>query len=132
MHKQVVSIHVPLNKSLVLLGIPTTDDQIVFTSDEPNELLKPENFTLDRSERGLLEFLVVSSCRLFSLLDCNAGGILRLHFFCMGLFTDLEIFLDIQLCRDSKIDVNFHDLIKIAYKFIIDLNAVLISLIDCI
>lgn len=45
-HEQVVLPHVLFDKLLVLLGISTTDHEIVLGGNEPNELFEPENFAL--------------------------------------------------------------------------------------
>ena len=80
MQEKISSIHIALYQGLVLLSISTTNDQVVFASNEPNELLEPEDFTLNGPDLSLFEFLVVASCCFFSLLDGNTGGILRLDF----------------------------------------------------
>lgn len=36
--------HVPLDNQLILLSIAATNNQVIFTADEPIELLKPVNF----------------------------------------------------------------------------------------
>ena len=80
MHEQVIFVHISLDKSLILLSISTSNDQVVFAGNEPNELLEPEDFTLNGPDLSLFEFLVVASCCFFSLLDGNTGSILRLDF----------------------------------------------------
>ena len=47
MHKQIIFVHISLDKLLVLLSVAATNNQEVLASDEPDELLEPEDFTLD-------------------------------------------------------------------------------------
>jgi len=54
MHEQICLIHVLFDQLLVLLGVPTSDDKVVLTGDEPDELLKPENLPVD----GLIRFFL--------------------------------------------------------------------------
>jgi len=54
MHEQIRLIHVLLDQLLVLLGVSTSNDKVVLTGDEPDELLKPENLPVD----GLIRFFL--------------------------------------------------------------------------
>jgi len=54
MHEQICLIHVLFDQLLVLLGVPTSDDKVVLTGDEPDEFLKPENLPVD----GLIRFFL--------------------------------------------------------------------------
>ena len=71
MHEEVMLVHVALHESLVLLSIATANHQIVLTGDEPDELLEPENLTLNRANLRLLKLLKVTRCSLFSLLNSH-------------------------------------------------------------
>ena len=50
MHEQVSLIHVAFDECLILLGVAATNDQVVFTGDEPDEFLEPEHLALDASD----------------------------------------------------------------------------------
>ena len=97
MHEEISAVHVAFDQSFILLRVSTTNDKIVFTGDEPNELFEPKYLALDTANLGLLEFFVVSSRCLLSLFDGHTGSILSFDFFCIGFLADLEVLLDIEL-----------------------------------
>ena len=97
MHKQISLVHVSLHECLVLLGIPTSNHQIVLTCDEPNELLEPEHFALYRSNLGLLQFLKVTGCCLLGLFNGYTRSIFCLYLFLVRFLTDLEVLLNVEL-----------------------------------
>ena len=97
MHEQIVGVHVPLHECLVLLCISATDDEIVFTSDEPDELLEPENLTLHASNLGLLELFKVSRGCFLGLFYGDTSCVFRLALFRVRLLPDLEVLLNVEL-----------------------------------
>ena len=129
MHEEVVLVHVALDEGLILLGVAAADYQVVLAGDEPDELLEPEDFTLDRPNLGLLQLFEVAGSCLFSLLDRRLGCIDRLDLLDVRLLANLEVLLDVELRRDSKIDVDSHHLVKVAQIVVIDLHRVLVGLI---
>ena len=97
MHEEIRTVHVALHQCFILLSIASTDDEIVFTSDEPDELLEPENLTLHASNLGLLEFFKVSRGCFLRLFDGNTCCVFRLNLFCVRLLPDLKVLLNVQL-----------------------------------
>ena len=69
MHEQVSLIHVAFDECLILLGVAATNNQVVFTGDEPDEFLEPEHLALDASDLRLLQLFEVACSCLFSVLD---------------------------------------------------------------
>ena len=51
--------HIALDNQLILLSIPATDNQVIFTADEPIEFFKPVNFS-HMSDRSYSFFLQMS------------------------------------------------------------------------
>ena len=130
MHEKIGSVHVTFDQGFVLLSISATNDEIVLTSDEPDELFEPENLALYTANLSLLQLLVVASGSFLSLCDSDFGSILCLDLFSVGFFADLKVLLDIELGRDAQVDVNAHHLVKVTHKLVVDLKAIFISLID--
>ena len=95
MHEKVSSVHIALHQGLVLLSIAATNDQVIFTGDEPDELLEPEYLALYASNLGLLEFLKFSLGRLLGLFDGDTGRALRLDFLRVGLLPNLKVLLNV-------------------------------------
>ena len=95
MHEKIRPIHVAFHQGLVLLRISTTDYQVIFTRDKPNELFEPEYFALHASNLALFELFVVSCRRLLGLLDRNAGSVLCFDFLRVGLFSNLKVLFDV-------------------------------------
>ena len=84
-----------------MLSISTSDDKIVFTSDEPDELLEPENLALHASNLGLLELFKVSCSRFLSLFDGDTGCVFRLDFLRVRFLPNLKVLLNVKLSGDS-------------------------------
>jgi len=97
MHKQIILVHVFLNNGFILLCISTSDNEIIFTGDKPDELFEPKDLALDGANLCLLQLLIIASSCLFGLLDGRLSCILSFTFFRIGFLTDLEVLLDIQL-----------------------------------
>ena len=97
MHEEICAVHVALNQRFILLRISSTYDEIVFTSDEPDELLEPENLTLHASNLGLLKLFKVSRSCFFGLFDSNTGSTFSLNLFCVRLLADLKVLLNVEL-----------------------------------
>ena len=79
----------------ILLGVSATNDEIVLTGNEPNELFKPENLPLHTTDLSLLQLFVIASCSFLSLLDSHTGCILCLAFLLVGFLADLKVLLDV-------------------------------------
>ena len=78
--EEVALVEVLLDQHLVLVGISTSDNEVVLGCDEPEELLEPEYLSvlvhiLHHVDLVLLK--VADGC-LLSHLDCNFGCTLRL------------------------------------------------------
>ena len=97
MHEEVVLVHVALDQGLILLSVAAADYQVVLAGDEPDELLEPEDFTLDRPNLGLLQLFEVASGCLFGLLDRRLGCVDRLDLLDVRLLANLEVLLDVEL-----------------------------------
>lgn len=97
MHKEISAVHIALHQRFILLSITSTDDKIVFTSDEPDELLEPENLTLHASNLGLLEFFKVSCSCFLGLFYGDTSCVFRLALFRVRLLPDLKVLLNVEL-----------------------------------
>ena len=97
MHEEISAVHIALHQRFILLRISSTDDEIVFTSDEPDELLEPENLTLHASNLGLLELFKVSRGCLLGLFYGDTSCVFRLALFRVRLLPDLEVLLNVEL-----------------------------------
>ena len=97
MHEEISTVHIALHQRFILLSISSTDDEIVFTSDEPDELLEPENLTLHASNLGLLEFFIISRGCFLSLFYGNTSCVFRLTLFRVRFFPDLKVLLNVEL-----------------------------------
>lgn len=82
MQKEIIFVHVSLDKGLVLLRVTAANNQIIFRGDEPNELFEPEDFALQVDFHLLLLELnkVALSC-ILSMAKSDSGC-----FFCFELF----------------------------------------------
>ena len=98
MHEKIRLVHVSLDKRLVLLGIATTDDQVVLTGYKPYKLLEPEDLpSYCLYHLLLLELCEVSRCCCLSLLYGNVRRSFSLHLLLIRLFLDLEVLLNVEL-----------------------------------
>jgi len=97
MHEKISLVHVLLHELLVLLRIPSANDQIVLTRDEPEELLEPEHFPLHSLDLSLLQFLKVSRSCAFGLFDGRLSRSFCLIFLLVGLLLNFEILFDVEL-----------------------------------
>ena len=100
-HKQIIFVHISLDKLLVLLSVAATNNQEVLASDEPDELLEPEDFTLDWADLSLLKFFEITCGCFLSLFNGKLSRIDSLHLLLIGLFANLEVLLDVELGRDA-------------------------------
>ena len=66
---QIPFSHVTLDNHLVLLSIPSTNNEVILTADEPIEFFKPMDFTHMRNG-GNWFFLIIQTCALiFEILN---------------------------------------------------------------
>ena len=129
-HKKISLIHISFHKCLVLLGIATTDDQIILTCDEPNELLEPEDLSGHCLHHLLLlEFCQISRCCCLCLLNSHVCCSFSLYLFLMGLLFDLEVLLNVKLSWDAEVDLNSHHWVKVLHELVVDLDCARVILI---
>ena len=111
--------------------ILTANDQVILGGNEPEELFKPEYFPIFILILHLVDlvFLQVAQSRLLCLLNGDLSCILGLQLLVMRLLLDLEVLLDVELCRYAQIDVDLDNWIKVRKINIIDLELLVLFLI---
>ena len=131
MEEQITLIHIFLHEELILMRVFTSNDKIIFRSDEPAEFLKPEDFSVFIWVSHLFYFMLfkISESSLFSCLDSYNWRINSFLFFLLRFLLYLKIFTNVQLGWDLSINFNFHNWIIVRKKLIINLKHLILFLI---
>jgi hypothetical protein len=109
----------------------TSNAEIIFRRDEPTKFLKPKHFSVFVAvlHHGDLVFFQVFNGRFLSVLDRDHSSVFGFLLLLVRLFLDLKVLSDVELSRDSKVNINFHDRVEIGYVLIINLEHLILLFI---